>query len=220
MDNDVEANIELSDESEDELDEEPHIEEIDDEAEIEINVPAVPQVIPQAPQAPQVQAQVQNNLKKEFGGSVGAKPNWKQCCFCDRYYPSVLYLADLNHCAHCWAWVNGPQLDLVAGTYTGTNTIDEVKNFLKQTYSAHDSNLCKTTECVYNKINTLKNSQTLNHQFCVELGFVKPKPILINETNDKTIKQTRKTNLSDKKEHEIKKRGYLKFNYSSSSITI
>lgn len=219
MDNDVEANIELSDESEDELDEEPHIEEIDDEAEIEINVPAVPQVIPQAPQV-----QVQNNLKKEFGGSVGAKPNWKQCCFCDRYYPSVLYLAELDHCAHCWAWVNGPQLDLVAGTYIGINTIDEVKNFLKQTYYAHDSNLCKTTDCVYNKIDTLKNSQTLNHQFCVELGFVKPKQILENQSKSKTTKQADlsdpNSNLSDKKEHKIKKRGYLKFNYSSSSITI
>lgn len=148
-----------------------------------------------------------NENKKEFDGSNNLKNNWIQCFYCGKYHPITMHLPDMGYCGHCWAWLNSDQLKLTEGTYTGPNTIDEVKNFLKLTYSLHPET-CTNNECIYNKIKQLANAKTLHWDFCVQLGFERDEKKLSNDKN------------SNDKNSNIKKRGYTKINYKSSSIII
>lgn len=148
-----------------------------------------------------------NENKKEFNGSNNHKNNWIQCFYCTKYHPITMHLPDMGYCGHCWAWLNSDQLKLTEGTYNGPNTIDEVKNFLKLTYSLHPTT-CTNNECIYNKIKQLADEKTLHWDFCVELGFVREEKKSSNDTN------------SNNTNSNIKKRGYTRINYKSSSIII
>lgn len=179
-----------------------------------------PNVVPNVVPKVMVAKKVQDNetKKKEFGGNVGAKNDWVSCGLCDRYYPKTMFLPNAFCCAHCWGWINSANIDLTNCAYNGpSNTIDEIKNFLIYTYPAHDSNLCKNVECVYNRITEYKNSNSLHMDLCVGLGFVKPKKEKLNSnTSEDTLTNTH----TNPDEFNIKKKGYVKFNYKASSISI
>lgn len=158
--------------------------------------------IPNNPADPAYQL---NEKKKEFDGSNNFKNNWIQCYYCTKYHPNSMHLPDVSYCGHCWGWLNSEQLKLTEGKYTGPNTIDEVKNFLKLTYPLHPTT-CVNTECVYNKIKQLADTKTLHWDFCVVLGLVREEK---NKSENKTT------------EYKInKKRSNTRINYKSSSITI
>ncbi len=149
------------------------------------------------------------NKRKDFGGNIQPKNNWSQCVLCDRYYPQTLFLPNMSYCAHCWGWTMSNFMDLTNCVYSGQNTIDEVKHFLSQTLTAHDSNLCKNVDCIYNKILLYKNSDILHLDLGIAFGFVEP-------PKEKIIKK--KTNI--KSDENILKKKHTKFNYSSSTISI
>lgn len=179
------------------------------------------QVIPQAQQAQPVQPVKQSQSaqleekKKEFDGSISMRGGWLKCCFCDKYHPNSMHLPGLGYCGHCWGWLNGEQLKLSEGVYTGTpNTIGEIKTFLKLTYPLHPKS-CTNTECVYNKIITYKNAGTLHMDLSVELGFVK-KPDKSDETKLSDSMEKDKT----KNKTQFGKSTNLRINFNSSSISI
>ena len=147
-----------------------------------------------------------NDKKKEFEGSNVPKANWIICIYCNKHHPISMHLPELTYCGHCWAWLNTDQLNLIDGKYTGTNTIDQVKNFLKVTYPLH-ATTCKLPECIYNKITLFAEKKKLHNDLCIELGFVKE----VKEVKEKDIIQ----------EYNIKKnKKNIKINYKLSSITI
>lgn len=149
-----------------------------------------------------------NNKMKEFDGILSKTNGWKQCIYCTKYHPESMYLPEMNYCGHCWGWLNNQQLDLINGNYNGTNTYDEVKNFLKLTYPLHPKT-CTNIECVYNKIKSLVTNNKINYNLSIELGF---------ESEKKNIYNTYTVN--NKSEYKIKKKSYVKINYNLSNISI
>ena len=151
--------------------------------------------------------------KKEFDGSIGIKNDWIKCLYCEKYHPVSMHLADIGYCGHCWGWLNTEQLKLSDGIYTGTtNTIDQVKTFLKQTYPLHPKT-CTMVDCIYNKITQSHKINKLHWDFCVELGFVK-------EDKNKDIKNDSLQKQTNNGFTFKKSKRYPKINYTLSSVTI
>lgn len=152
------------------------------------------------------QIEVQNLKINEFVGITNNKQGWVNCMYCDRYHPPSMHLPGLEYCIHCWAWFNTNQLDLEKGTYTGLNSISDVKKYLKDTFKLHDPLKCTNVDCIYNKIIKFEKDKKLHVDFCAELGFVvEVKQNVsdqlnqlnsINSTNSTNL--TTSTNLSDK----------------------
>jgi hypothetical protein len=155
------------------------------------------------------QNQEQNNKIKEFNGVIGNKPGWTNCVYCDKSHPPSMHLPGMLYCIHCWAWFNSTQLDLEKGTYSGLNTISDVKKYLKDTFKLHDPIKCTTSDCIYNKIINFEKNKKLHNDFCVELGFIVVKEVkqkISNESNSSGFKINLKSNL--------------RINYKLSHITI
>lgn len=172
---------------------------------------------PQNPQNAQNQQKIQ-----EFVGVIGNKQGWVNCMFCDRYHPPSMHLPGMEYCIHCWAWLNTNQLDLEKGTYTGLNSIADVKNGLKETFKLHDPTKCVNTDCIYNKIVKIEKEKKLHYDFCVELGFVvEVKQNLTNLTNlTNSINSTNSTNLTNNTGFKVGNKSNSRINYKLSHITI
>lgn len=106
---------------------------------------------------------------EEFSGSHNSKLGWKECMYCIKYFPPSMYLPNIEYCGHCWAWLNSNQFDLENGIYLGTNSIIDVKNYLKNTIGIHKSIICTNSECIYNKIDKLYKENKLNEYFSADL---------------------------------------------------
>lgn len=117
-----------------------------------------------------------SDLKSDFNGVFEIKTfsncDWKECTYCNKYYPKDIFLQNLEYCGHCWSWFNFNQLDLDLERciYTGDNTINEVKDFLKLTFKLHPIN-CNINDCIYNKISQYKKEGKLNEELSKYLGF-------------------------------------------------
>ena len=146
------------------------------------------------------------SLDKNFYGSIKYNPysNHIKCIFCDRFYPSNMYLKDTDYCAHCWAWLNNEQFNLYDGIYKGDNTFNEIIDFLKLTFPLHTT-LCSNSDCIYNKINNLMKENKLNKKFYILFNDCKN-----NKITKKEIKEYKL----------IKPRCELNINYKLSSIII
>lgn len=150
--------------------------------------------------------------KKEFMGFNYQKNNCIQCFICNNYHPNYIHLPNINYCAHCWAWLNSEQLNLIDGIYNGETNINEIINLLKLTYS-HHPNTCNNNECIYNKIKQYKSENRLNAKFNIlfENDDDKKRNIIINNNNKKDENKLNKC---------IIKNRHIMINYKLSSITI
>lgn len=161
--------------------------------------------------------QIPNEKIQEFVGVINNKPNWNKCMYCDRYHPPTMHLPGMEYCIHCWAWLNTNQLDLEHGTYTGLNSITDVKTYLKNTFKLHDPTKCVNEDCIYNKIIKFEKDKKLHMSLCVELGFVvEAKPL-----NAKQVNQVNKVNQTNAPNNfKINNRLRTKINYKLSHVSI
>ena len=158
-------------------------------------------------------------LKIEFEGTENPKKGWIQCTYCNKYHSKSMHLSELKYCAHCWGWLNEQQINLVEGKYIGTHGINEIKNFLFQTYNLHSST-CTNNDCIYNKISKLNSTKKLHNDFVTLLNLNN-----INEkkelTDIKELKETKESKESKEILFKIsRKTRNLNINYNLSNIII
>ncbi len=130
---------------------------------------------------------------KKFMGQNFPKNGFKECAYCSKYFSQDFCIE--SSCPHCWGFCFSNLFDPINFTYNGESSIDNVKNYLKNTYSGHPKS-CNNPDCVYNKINKCYKDKKLNNELAYLLGFIeeekknedKPKQLSIsNKTRDLNI---------------------------------
>ncbi len=145
--------------------------------------------------------QKKNNMEefKKFVGISYPKNGHTECSFCGLYFLNEMKIGD--SCGHCWAFCFNTQLNLQTFKYDGPHTTDEVKNYLKKTFSLHPKN-CANSECIYHKINQFHKEKKLDNELATILGLE------IKSSDEK------------KKSSIVTKKRDLNINFKLSSISI
>ena len=112
-----------------------------------------------------------NNQNNNFDGYVNYRQGCLECLYCGKYVNRE-YILD-ETCAHCWGFCFSSQLDLENFNYTGPQSTDVIKNFLKKTYSTHPKS-CNSIDCIYFKINKFDKEKKLNRELGEFIGIMEP----------------------------------------------
>lgn len=147
----------------------------------------------------------QNNFNneqfKKFIGTNMPKNGYDECGFCGLFFPHDMKMGEC--CGHCWAFCFSSQFDLINCKYDGLHTVDQIKNYLKKTFTLHPKS-CNNKECIYNKINELFKQKKLSNEISLLLGF--------NTINTNSSSEQRISNVNKKRD--------ITINYKLSKISI
>jgi hypothetical protein len=105
------------------------------------------------------------------------KNSWINCMYCEKYHTKDYYVANMNYCIHCWAWLNSHEYDIQKGVYFGNASMEDIKKVIKKAYPIHLETNCNNDECIFNKIKKHAEMKTL-HNSLVELLELNKKPKL------------------------------------------